>query len=158
MARELFDIFCQFGTPVILQSDNGKEFRNQVVSSLKTLWSGLTLVHGRARHPQTQGSVERCNGDVQIMLCNWMREHRSTNWSFGIKVVQYQKNLKHHRGINSSPYNALFGHESYDGINIFTTLTSDQKSSLKTVKQLFELLGKLFSVAILFVSIASNNW
>ena len=57
---------------------------------------------------------------------------------------------------NQSPYNALFGHESYVGLDIFTTLTSDQKSSLKTVKQLFELLGKIFSVAILFVSIPSN--
>ena len=29
VARNLFEIFCQFGAPVILQSDNGKEFRNK---------------------------------------------------------------------------------------------------------------------------------
>ena len=54
-----------FGAPQIIQSDNGKEFRDQVVNSLKIIWPGIEVIHGRPRRPQSQGSVERCNGDVQ---------------------------------------------------------------------------------------------
>jgi hypothetical protein len=63
-----YQIFASFGAPLILQSDNGLEFRNQVVSSLKLLWPGIQIVHGRSRKPSTQGSVERSNGDFQNIL------------------------------------------------------------------------------------------
>ena len=65
VAWALYKIFCRCGAPCILQSDNGREFRNNLVSSLKLLWPGLEIVHGRARTLQTQGSVERANGDFQ---------------------------------------------------------------------------------------------
>ena len=32
VARHLYDIFSEFGAPIIFQSDNGLEFRNQIVS------------------------------------------------------------------------------------------------------------------------------
>ena len=38
IATSLFDIFSIFGVPYILQSDNGREFRNQIVNVLKTIW------------------------------------------------------------------------------------------------------------------------
>jgi hypothetical protein len=46
VARELYQIFASFGAPLILQSDNGLEFRNQVVSSLKLLWPGRFIISG----------------------------------------------------------------------------------------------------------------
>ena len=65
VAWALYKIFSRCGAPLILQSDNGKEFRNSLISSLKVLWPDLQIVHGHARTPQTQGSVERSNGDFQ---------------------------------------------------------------------------------------------
>ncbi|CAF4569328.1 unnamed protein product [Rotaria sp. Silwood2] len=32
------------------------------------MWKDLKIVHGRARHPQSQGSVERCNQDVKLLI------------------------------------------------------------------------------------------
>jgi len=116
VAKELYFIFSEFGAPIILQSDNGTEFRNKVVKSLKTLWPGLEIVHGRARRPQTQGSVERSNGDWQGIFGTWMREHKTTNWTLGLPIVQHPKNRKFHRGINNTAYNTLFGRESFDGL------------------------------------------
>jgi hypothetical protein len=89
VAWHLFEIFLTFGAPQILQSDNGREFRAQVVEELKLLWPDLKLVHGRARHPQSQGSVERSNGVVKNMLGTWIRENKSMQWSIGIKFVQF---------------------------------------------------------------------
>jgi hypothetical protein len=37
VANALFDIFSIFGVPLILQSDNGREFRNQVVNYNKNI-------------------------------------------------------------------------------------------------------------------------
>ena len=54
------------------------EFRNRIIDSLKTLWPGLSIVYGRARNPQAQGSVERSNGDVKKLLGTWMRTNKTS--------------------------------------------------------------------------------
>ncbi len=41
VAKGLMEIFGDFGAPFILQSDNGREFRNSIVTGLKTLWPGI---------------------------------------------------------------------------------------------------------------------
>ena len=63
----------------------------------------MYIVHGRPRHPQSQGSVEHCNGDVKVMLATWMRTNKSKKWSIGIKFVQLKKNQCHHTGIKCTP-------------------------------------------------------
>ena len=68
----LIDIFSIFGVPAILQSDNGREFRNQIINALKDLWPDMKIIHGRARHPQSQGSTERANADIKKLLASWM--------------------------------------------------------------------------------------
>lgn len=94
----LLDIFTTFGVPMLLQSDNGREFRNSIVKALKDMWPDLEFVHGRARHPESQGSVERANGDVKSEFGIWMRENKSRRLSIGCKFVQYQKNLSKNTG------------------------------------------------------------
>ena len=64
LAYQLMDIFCMFGVPFILQSDNGREFANKIIQNLVDMLPGMKLVHGNPRHSQSQGSVERSNQDV----------------------------------------------------------------------------------------------
>ena len=97
------------GAPRILQSDNGREFTASVIGELKSMWSDLVMVHGKPRHPQSQGSVERLNCDIKDMLVAWLAEHNSTDWAVGLKFVQFMKNTSYHSGINQEPYRALFG-------------------------------------------------
>ena len=68
VAYQRLDIFLLFGTPQILQSDNGYEFTAQVIEELKLLWPSLIMVHGKPLHHQSQGSVERANADIKDML------------------------------------------------------------------------------------------
>ncbi|XP_062569481.1 SCAN domain-containing protein 3-like [Saccostrea cucullata] len=105
----LTSVFFVFGAPHILQSDNGREFTANIILELKEIWPELVIVHGKPRHPQSQGSVERSNGDVHDMLVSWMRDNHTTKWSTGIKFVQFQKNRRDHSGIKRSPYEAMFG-------------------------------------------------
>ena len=140
VAKALYELFGVFGAPYILQSDNGKEFRNQVVYGLKILWPGLNIIHGRPRRPQSQGSVERANGDVQNILGSWMRTNKSTFWATALPIVTNMKNRKHHAGINMSPYKALFGQELFVGLEVLN-LPVEQKNKITTAKQLYSILG-----------------
>ncbi|XP_049886670.1 KRAB-A domain-containing protein 2-like [Pectinophora gossypiella] len=111
VAYHLNDIFLTIGAPCILQSDNGREFVNNVISELATLWPELKIVHGKPRHSQSQGSVERANQDIENMISSWLKDKNSTKWSEGLRYVQFMKNRAFHSGIKQSPYKALFGIE-----------------------------------------------
>ena len=78
MAFQLADIYLTIGGPAILQSDNGSEFTASVIKELKGLWPDLKIVHGKPRHPQSQGSVERDNRDIR------------THWLPGLKTTKQQ--------------------------------------------------------------------
>lgn len=77
VAHKLIDIFTLLGAPSILQSDNGREFANNIVSNLKEFWPDLHIVHGKPRHSQSQGSVERANQDIENMLTTWMQDNNN---------------------------------------------------------------------------------
>ena len=121
VAAVLLNIFSMLGPPKILHTDNGREFFGQanssvpdaddpddaledlafatnVVGELKQLWPECLLVHGRARHSQSQGGVERLNQTVKRRLNAWMQENSSRAWSTGCKMVQWAINSAFHRG------------------------------------------------------------
>ncbi|XP_063593853.1 KRAB-A domain-containing protein 2-like [Penaeus indicus] len=112
VAFQLVDIFLLMSAPAGLQSDEGSEFTSRVITKLKEMRPSLTMVHGKPRHPQSQGSVERANGDIKDMLLTWFAGNHSQDWSVGMKFVQCQKNAARHSGIKCSPYSAMFGCEA----------------------------------------------
>ena len=116
VAYQLLDIFLLLGAPEILQSDNGSEFTAGVITELKLLWPDLVMVHGKPRHPQSQGSVERANCDIKDMLVAWLSDNNTTDWTVGLKFVQFQKNSSFHSGIQRSPFTALFGSDAKVGL------------------------------------------
>ena len=85
------------GAPTVLQSDNGREFVNEVVAEISKLW-GTKQVHGRPYHPQSQGSVENLNRRVQEAIKCWMIEAEQrgykAGWGLGLKVIQFRLNTR----------------------------------------------------------------
>lgn len=118
VAYTLLDVFLNYGAPGVLQSDNGREFCNSVINSLVEMWPELRIVHGKPRHSQSQGSVERANQDVENMLFTWMSDNATTKWSEGLKFIQFMKNRSYHSGIRTSPYEALFGQHPRVGLQV----------------------------------------
>jgi hypothetical protein len=106
---QILDIFLLFGAPNILQSENGLEFTASIISQLTDLWPECKIVHGKPRHPQSEGSVEWASADIKDMTVTWMRENSCKDWPVGIKFVQFQKNLSYHSGIKRTPYKAMLG-------------------------------------------------
>lgn len=128
VSYHLLDIFTTFGAPCILQSDNGREFSNRIIKELKLLWPNLKIIHGKPRHSQSQGSVERANQDIENMLATWLKDNDTKQWSDGIKFVQFMKNCALHAGIKMSPYKAMFRIEprlSLSSLNIDAVTEED---------------------------------
>jgi len=86
VASFLFQIFTQFGPPVFLQSDNGKEFVASIVRDLIQLWPGTRIINGRPRHPRSQGLVEKGNDILENKLSAWFKANNCEDWSMGLPV------------------------------------------------------------------------
>lgn len=62
-------VFPVMGLPSILQSDNGREFVNNLIEEVLATWPGqVQLVSGRPRHPQSQGLVEQAHYTLERMI------------------------------------------------------------------------------------------
>ena len=109
VADKLTQIFAMQGAPILLQSDNGKEFVNGVLKELETLWPGLKIFHGRPRHSQSQGSVEKLNQIVEKLIHKYMRENPTKGWVSGLPIVQWTYNTGFHKGIKCTPYKLVYG-------------------------------------------------
>ena len=57
---------------------------------------------------------------------------------------------KFNRGTNSTPFNAVYGHEAYNGLELINQLFTEQKN-IKSAKQLFTILGVFVKLIYFFV-------
>jgi transposase InsO family protein len=67
----LWEVFGEFGLPEQILSDNDIVFAGRIGPSQlesRLLRLGIEVLHGRPRHPQTQGKVERLNGTLSAEL------------------------------------------------------------------------------------------
>ncbi|XP_068200645.1 KRAB-A domain-containing protein 2-like [Palaemon carinicauda] len=116
-----------------------KPIPTQIITELRSLWPELSIVHGKPRHPQSQGSIERANGDIKDMLVAWMADNNSTDWATGIKLVQFSKNLAYHAGIKRSPHAAMFDVNTRVGLTS-TSLPQEIISCLQSEQDLITTL------------------
>ena len=114
VSATLLDIFCLIVSPHISQSDNGKEFKNvNLAKMIRELWPSCRIVHGKPRHPQSQGSVERVNQEIKKVLGALMRENNDPCWVKYDSLAQHSINKSPHSTLgNKSPYSVLFGREA----------------------------------------------
>ena len=61
------DFINKFGKPLSIQSDNGKEFANSLLSEY-CIKNNIKLIHGRLYHPQSQGVIEYFNKEIKRLL------------------------------------------------------------------------------------------
>ncbi|CAG8682213.1 7422_t:CDS:2, partial [Gigaspora rosea] len=126
VATFLFEIFTIFGPPTILHSDNGAQFISDLISDLCNLWIPIKIkiIHGRPRHPQSQGSVERGNEILKNKLSYWLDETKNNNWPLGLNHVIFAMNNSYCHGINTSPYEAVFGFQ-HQLLNLINNLDNN---------------------------------
>lgn len=147
IAKKLLQIFTTQGAPALLHSDNGREFVNHILEELTKMWPELRIIHGRARHSESQGSVERLNRTVQDLLRNYLRERgwKGDRWPDALPFVQWQYNTRLHEAIKKSPYQCVFGRTPRIGLDLTALgLTVEQAVEVTTEEGLevaLETLG-----------------
>jgi len=97
-------------------------------------------MHGKPKHSQSQGSVERSSQNVRDKLLAWISDNNMKTWSEGLWFIQSKKNRALHSGIKSSPYEAMFGTAQRIGLGD-SPLTEDMYSSIETEEELEQLFN-----------------
>jgi len=106
------DVFKIPGPPRILQSDNGKEFVAEIINNICTSLN-IKIMHGRPRHPQSQGQIERLNQTIgrgfTKLLWDSDNQLQKKDWVNIIDAFVMTYNSTVHRAHSRTPHQALFG-------------------------------------------------
>jgi hypothetical protein len=82
--------------------------------------------------------MKRENADVKEMLATWFSENNSTQWSEGLRFIQFHKNRSYHCVIGQSPYKALFGSDpTLSSSSVFRNLLPDIQTE-EDLQEIFE--------------------
>lgn len=133
VAQTLFETFCTIGFPRILQSDNGPEFANRIISIMT---SELGVQHRLLTpyHPRGNGVAER---HVKIAVDILRKEHaqKQDSWDLHVPMAQLAMNTRVVALHNSSPFSLFFARK-FNGFHNFT----NDKDELLTHKELADRL------------------
>lgn len=98
-----------FGTPKILQSDNGSEFVNKLVAELVEL-SGIDHRTVSAYNPKANGQVERTNPVIENILKKELKGERH-RWTEYVPYAQLAYNTKISSVTGCTPFALMFGRQ-----------------------------------------------
>ena len=115
IARALWKIFTVIGVPRILQSDNGTEFKNEVVAAL-TKMKGVEHRFIAPYNPRADGKVERSVKTVKDTV-NKLMYGADCHWHLHLPFVQYAYNNKVQNLTGSTPFSLMFGREANAACN-----------------------------------------
>jgi transposase InsO family protein len=113
VAQQLVQIFCDIGFPRIVQSDNGKEFVNELMSKV----CDETHIDHRLitpYHPRANGLAERFVQTAKSSIYKLL-QGREQDWARYVPQVQLFMNSKVATLHGSTPYSLMFGrkHNSF---------------------------------------------
>ena len=102
-----FQLFYIMGIPVVVTTDQGREFHNQVN---KELMNVFRIQHPltTAYHPQANGLDERLNQTLVNTLAKFAQEKREL-WDVQLPEVVYAYNTAVQKSTKHTPFQAMFG-------------------------------------------------
>ena len=107
-ARTLFnEVFCKYGIPTIILSDQGSHFRNQLMDNIQHL-VGYNHIYSTPYHPQSNGMVERFNSTFVSQISK-LQDAEHNNWDVYLQAVVFAYNTGIHKTTQFSPYELLYG-------------------------------------------------
>ena len=109
VAPEMWKIFADFGIPKIVQSDNGKEFVNELFLKLVEKY-GIEHRLVSEYNPKANGLAERVNNTVIISLKKHLMGNTS-DWALHLPYIQLCYNSQISSVTGSTPYSLMFARE-----------------------------------------------
>ena len=110
-AKFLYEfIWCRYGFPIELISDQGGHFLGQVVESLTSFYA---VVHKKSTpyYPQANGLEESTNKTLHNILRKIANENR-TNWDTKLHSALWAYRTTYKTSIRTTPFRLAFGLEA----------------------------------------------
>lgn len=142
MVKVLWSVFCEYGTPKILQSDNGTEFINQLIDQLVSVY-GIDHRVISPYHPRANGLVERKNKEVTRGLKKYLVGCKD-RWQDWLPIIQLGLNIQELKRTGSSPFALMHG-RSFNNFRNFEDI-KECKDLLAAVQDRLSTLAYLKSV------------
>lgn len=124
VAQGLWKIFTLFGFPKTIQSDQGGEFVNDVMTEMQSLF-GMEQRLVAAYNHHANGAVERTNRIIREML-NKHLTGATTSWIAWVPHVQFSHNSKIAALTGCTPFSLMFGRNASPFGHKFTSLEPTQ--------------------------------
>ena len=96
------NIILRFGMPLVIHSDQGREFENGLMKSLCTLL-GCTKTRTAPYHPESDGMIERFNRTCLMMSSMFVNDRRD-NWNELLPFVMHAYRTSIHESTGYSPF------------------------------------------------------
>src|SRR3984957_15227225 len=110
VADVLFSFVCRHGLPKKIQSDQGPEFINQVISRLL---DRLEISHATTTpyNPQANGAVENFNKTLMSGVRAYACKDNVMNWDRFIDGVLFANRIAKNASTQVSPFELVYGHQ-----------------------------------------------
>ena len=102
-------VVCRFGMPIVIHSDQGREFENKIMQELCIL-CGSHKTRTTPYQPESDGMVERFNRTLLMMLAMFAGKNRD-DWDDLLPAVMMAYRSSVHESTGFSPYRLMFGEE-----------------------------------------------
>ena len=102
-------IILRFGMPLVIHSDQGREFENGLMKSLCALL-GCTKTRTAPYHPESDGMIERFNRTCLMMLSMFVNDRRD-NWHELPPFIMHAYRTSVHESTGYSPFRLMMGEE-----------------------------------------------
>ena len=99
-------VFCVFGNPAVIVSDNGPAFRSDLTTAASKYY-GYRHIHTLPYNPQANGLAEAAVKRIKLLIERQTKDLK--DWDKLLPMAQMILNSSKHTGTDSSPFEALFG-------------------------------------------------
>ncbi|XP_071912275.1 uncharacterized protein [Coffea arabica] len=101
------NIFCRFGVPKAIISDEGKHFCNKIIDTL-LLKYGCRHKKSLPYHPQANGQTELANREIKLILEKTVNRSRK-DWSNKLEDALWAYRTAFKTPLGMSPYKLVYG-------------------------------------------------
>ncbi|KAI3373745.1 hypothetical protein L3Q82_022328, partial [Scortum barcoo] len=103
------EMFCHFGVPEELHSEQGLNFEAQVFTEIRR-WLGIKKTRTTPLHPQSDGLVECFNRTLATQLAI-LTNHQQPDWDLHLPLVLWAYQMAVQGSIRCTPTVLMFGHD-----------------------------------------------
>ena len=103
-------VFCYFGIPERIHTDQGAQFESKLLAELCALW-GVAKSRTTPYHPQSNGVVERGNRDLGDMLRSLLLNRAEDDWDLLLPYIMRSIRASPHQTTAETPNYLMLGRE-----------------------------------------------